>query len=193
MHVHPHTGRGPTCLWRRVGSIRRRFPLATATSPRCSTGFVAVLDVTTQMTEEEDEDISTTWLLNQRTKKRLVSGNILHLQTPDPKVYPLPHPDLLRLHASISRVVRCAGASREKQGDDYCGDEEEEEECPLPILQEKKLAWVVKGTQRRPEMSFALKRLLEDSVSDIEEDVRAAEMANYPGRRMPQDAAGNTS
>ncbi|KAF8422265.1 hypothetical protein EV426DRAFT_606743 [Tirmania nivea] len=150
-----------------------------------------VLDITTQLTEAEDEEISTSWLINQRKGERLISGSIFHLQTPDPKVYPLPHPDLLRLHAALSRVVRCAGASGEKQGDDYCG-EEEDDECPLSLPQEQELEWVLKGKQRRGIMSFALRRFVEDWSSDIEDDVRPGGMANHPRRRMSRPKPART-
>ena len=41
----------------------------------------------------------------------LRSGIVLTLSTDDPVERPLPHPDLLRLHAGLSRVVRGAGAA----------------------------------------------------------------------------------
>jgi len=143
------------------------------------------------MTEAEDEAIATTWLINQATGARLSSGTVLHLQTPDPEGYPLPHPDLLRLNAAISRVVRCAGASGEKQGDDYCGEEDEDEEIALsitsegeeegdsqlPLAAEENLGWVLK---RGPKMPFALKRFMQDSSSDIEEQ------ANITRRTLPR-------
>jgi len=88
-----------------------------------------VLNISTQMTEDEDEQISDEFLLrNYNTGVRVTSGTVLHFHTNDPHKHPLPHPDLLRLHAAISRVVRCAGASGEIQGDDYCGEEEEDED-----------------------------------------------------------------
>jgi len=81
-------------------------------------------------------------------------------------VYPLPHSDLLRLNAEISRVVRCAGAIGEKQGDDYYG-EEGEGEYPLSMPVEEELGWVLKNKQRRGNMSFALRRFVEDRSSDV--------------------------
>ena len=141
-----------------------------------------VLDSGAQLTEAEDEEISTAWLMDQRTGARLVSGSIFHLHTPDPKVYPLPHPDLLRLHAAISRVVRCAGASGEKQGDDYCGDEEGENECPLSVPEEAEPEWIFRGRRSRAKMSFALKRYLEDGSCDRAEDLSpTAAINNRPG------------
>jgi len=43
--------------------------------------------------------------------KALETGTVIRLTTTDPQKYPLPHPDLLRLHAALSRVVRCAAAA----------------------------------------------------------------------------------
>ena len=39
----------------------------------------------------------------------LQTGFTLTLTTPDPVEYPLPHPDLLKIHASLMRVARAAG------------------------------------------------------------------------------------
>ncbi|KAF8451490.1 hypothetical protein BGX38DRAFT_1182407, partial [Terfezia claveryi] len=92
-----------------------------------------VLNQGPQLTEEEDPDISGPFVINRRTNTGLVSGTIIRLHTSDPTNHPLPHPDLLRLHAAIARVVRCAGASGEKQGDDYCGEDDELEDPALEI------------------------------------------------------------
>lgn len=48
----------------------------------------------------------------------LVDGTIILLTTDDPVKRPLPHPDLLRLHAGLSRVVRGAGAALEEDDDE---------------------------------------------------------------------------
>ena len=43
--------------------------------------------------------------------KQLTTGTVIRLVTNDPGKYPLPHPDLLRLHAALSRVVRCTASA----------------------------------------------------------------------------------
>ncbi|KAF8416557.1 hypothetical protein EV426DRAFT_417183 [Tirmania nivea] len=132
------------------------------------------------MGEEEDSTVSGPFVFNHRTNTRLVSGTVIRLHTSDPISHPLPHPDLLRLHAAIARVVRCAGASGEKQGDDYCGEDEEEwEEPALKIdsfgeeeveqpedleLVETQLPtpWVLRHhTSNAKPISFALRRFMQ--------------------------------
>ena len=39
------------------------------------------------------------------------TGFTFSLTTPDPLQYPLPHPDLLTIHAAIMQVARAAGAA----------------------------------------------------------------------------------
>ncbi|RPB21774.1 hypothetical protein L211DRAFT_888700 [Terfezia boudieri ATCC MYA-4762] len=46
-----------------------------------------------------------------REWKQLRTGTVIRLVTNDPVKYPLPHPDLLSLHAALSRVMRCAAAA----------------------------------------------------------------------------------
>ena len=56
--------------------------------------------------------------------QEVVTGMRIRLMTLDPVKYPLPHPDLLRLHAALSRVVRCAAAAEPEQFGDGGDDEE---------------------------------------------------------------------
>ena len=60
---------------------------------------------------------------------------------------PLPHPDLLRLHAALSRVVRMAG-----RGDFDYGDWEEEEDdlvqCDGPALPPDQIGWLAGARDR---------------------------------------------
>ena len=66
----------------------------------------------------------------------LTTGIVVRLVITDPAKRPLPHPDLLRLHAALSRVVRCAAAAEPKiTGYDEDSEEEEEEgvEENLPV------------------------------------------------------------
>ena len=151
-----------------------------------------VLNPGQQLREEEDPDISGPFVINHRTNTRLVSGTVIRLHTSDPTNYPLPHPDLLRLHAAIARVVRCAGASGEKQGDDYCGEDDESEAPALEIdsmgeeevdsvdrkdgeeledsaVVENKLPapWILRHRSlNAPRMSFALRRFMREDSED---------------------------
>ena len=64
----------------------------------------------------------------------LTTGIVVRLVITDPAKRPLPHPDLLRLHAALSRVVRCAAAAEPKiTGYDEDGEEEEGVEGHLPV------------------------------------------------------------
>lgn len=56
--------------------------------------------------------------------KYLISGTRFTLSTSDPIRWPLPHPDLLRLHAGLSRVVRCVGAGGGREVDEWETDDE---------------------------------------------------------------------
>jgi len=65
--------------------------------------------------------------------KQLTTGTVIRLVTNDPEKYPLPHPDLLRLHAALSRVVRCAASAgpemlelEDDESPDISVDEQEE-------------------------------------------------------------------
>lgn len=57
-----------------------------------------------QLGEEEDEEVSG-FVFDRRANQRVLSGHVVHLRTSDPRRYPLPHPDLLRLHAAIVSYV----------------------------------------------------------------------------------------
>ena len=60
----------------------------------------------------------------QETLSPLTSGTVIRLVTPDPIQLPLPHPDLLRLHAALSRVVRCAGAALDDADEGFDSDDD---------------------------------------------------------------------
>ncbi|RPB22939.1 hypothetical protein L211DRAFT_884254, partial [Terfezia boudieri ATCC MYA-4762] len=80
-----------------------------------------VLDPGVPMSEDSDPDISGFGLarfrLQQSRRPRLLrpqalqTGFIFTLTTDDPVHHPLPHPDLLVLHAAVMRVCRAAGMS----------------------------------------------------------------------------------
>lgn len=57
----------------------------------------------------------------------MAQGDIITLSTPDPVGLPLPHPDLLVLHAALSRLVRAAGAAAPEGWGGGEGGEGEEE------------------------------------------------------------------
>jgi len=86
-----------------------------------SAGGVSVLDCGTQLTEAEDEQLRGSIVYDTLNGRFLRSGDLVTLSTDDPVKRPLPHPDLLRLHAALARVIRCAAQA-------YDGDEEENEE-----------------------------------------------------------------
>ena len=92
---------------------------------------------TLQYTEHTDPVLSRLGLLRRGTSwEVLTTGTVIRLVTTDPAKRPLPHPDLLRLHAALSRVVRCAAAAEPKiTGYDEDSEEEEEEgvEENLPV------------------------------------------------------------
>ena len=53
------------------------------------------------------------------------TGLIFTLTTHNPRTHPLPHPDLLLLHAAVMRIARATGATPLEQ--DYDWDTEEDE------------------------------------------------------------------
>ena len=125
-----------------------------------------------RMSESEDEEVSDTFFYDRRQGRRLVSGMVIRLQTRDGRQWPLPHPDLLRLHGAIARVVRCAGASGEIGwgGAQFEDEEIEEEWVTNGVVREtggeeegrqEEVQWVGKR-KRESEMGFALKRFIED-------------------------------
>lgn len=83
----------------------------------------------------EDEDSDLCWRvgtdLAEGHEGELVflrSGMVILLRTDDPVKRPLPHPDLLRLHAGLSRVVRGAGAGAGDDDEDWDDSDWWEEE-----------------------------------------------------------------
>lgn len=85
-----------------------------------------------------------------RTPVRLQTGFIFSLTTPDPVHYPLPHPDLLSLHAALMRVARAAGA---------VAIEEDEWDSSY----EDDLGWQQHEAAGQ-DLPYTLRRFLEDSV-----------------------------
>jgi len=70
--------------------------------------------------------------------KQLTTRTVIHLVTNDPGKYPLPHPELLRLHAALSRVLMCAASGGQEmleleddESPDISVDEQEEEHSIL--------------------------------------------------------------
>lgn len=60
------------------------------------------------------------------------TGDVIVLRTEDPVKLPLPHPDLLTLHAALSRVVRCAGAGQGYEPEWW--EEEDDMDEPRVVL-----------------------------------------------------------
>ncbi|KAF8422181.1 hypothetical protein EV426DRAFT_575241 [Tirmania nivea] len=125
-----------------------------------------------RMLESEDQGINDAIFYDRRQGRRLVSGMVIRLETRDARKWPLPHPDLLRLHGAIARVVRCAGASGERNSEMEFEEEQEEDEgwgrnevieAPRSEDEEESLVapWVIKG-KKGCQMGFAMRRFIED-------------------------------
>ncbi|RPB24369.1 hypothetical protein L211DRAFT_868103 [Terfezia boudieri ATCC MYA-4762] len=125
-----------------------------------------------RMLESEDQGINDAFFYDRRQGRRLVSGMVIKLETRDARKWPLPHPDLLRLHGAIARVVRCAGASGERNSEMEFEEEGEEDEgwgrnevigAPRSEDGEESLVapWVIKGKEGC-QMGFAMRRFIED-------------------------------
>ncbi|KAF8457670.1 hypothetical protein BGX38DRAFT_719450 [Terfezia claveryi] len=67
--------------------------------------------------------------------KKLRTGAVIRLVTNDSVKYLLPHPDLLSLHAALSRVVRCAAAA----GPEMLDLEEDEMNCRMAVWMHKRM------------------------------------------------------
>ncbi|KAF8464683.1 hypothetical protein BDZ91DRAFT_764022 [Kalaharituber pfeilii] len=97
-----------------------------------------VLDPGVQIAEEEDEDLYTYHVhrvpprshrshynLRRLPPVLVRTGDVFTLSTNDPHRHPLPHPDLLRLHAAMMRLCRAAGSmAYEDDSFDEFGEEE---------------------------------------------------------------------
>jgi len=86
-----------------------------------------------------------------RAPVRLQTGFTFSLTTPDPLHYPLPHPDLLSIHAALMRVARAAGVTAFEEDEWDSQDEEDLEQQQDEGAGE--------------DLSYALRRFLEDTVS----------------------------
>ncbi|KAF8445119.1 hypothetical protein BGX38DRAFT_1143603 [Terfezia claveryi] len=133
-----------------------------------------------RMLESEDDEISTTYIYDWRLGRRLVSGMVIRLETRDARRWPMPHPDLLRLHGAVARVVRCAGATGERRFEfEEDEDEEVEEEVeekrvgsgPMARACGEEAEWHAKGKSEQ-EIGFALKRFMEETEASGDENVK---------------------
>ncbi|RPB19113.1 hypothetical protein L211DRAFT_843017 [Terfezia boudieri ATCC MYA-4762] len=88
----------------------------------------------------------------RQTPVRVETGFTFNLTTPDPVDYPLPHPDLLSLHAALMRVARAAGATAIEEDEFFSSDEEE--------LEQGK-----DGRSTDEHLSYPLRRFLEGMLS----------------------------
>ena len=121
-------------------------------------------NVGVRMLESEDDEVSTTYVYDWRLGRRLVSGMIIRLETRDARQWPLPHPDLLRLHGAVARVVRCAGASGERELE-FEDDEEQEDRVgsrPMSGACGDEAQHLARGRGVR-EIGFTLKRFMEET------------------------------
>jgi len=89
-----------------------------------------------------------------RAPVMLQTGFTFSLTTPDPLKYPLPHPDLLSIHAAIIRVARAAGAVAFQE--DWWDSQYEED-----------LEWQ-EDEDPGEDLPYTLRRFLEDAVSPEE-------------------------
>jgi len=91
--------------------------------------------------------------VGRRAPRNVTTGFTFTLTTSDPLSYPLPHPDLLSLHAALMRVARAAGAAAfEEEGLD---PSDEGEIGPQ------------RDDSQEEEMSFTLRRFLQGAVSPM--------------------------
>lgn len=126
-NVHPHP---------QLTSYRVRItylPLHRAPSKGWDLTTVGYSGTPVPLMEDEDSDLC--WRvgtdLAQGHEGELVflrSGMVIMLSTDDPVKRPLPHPDLLRLHSGLSRVVRGAGAGAGDDDEDWDDSDWWEEE-----------------------------------------------------------------
>ncbi|KAF8434466.1 hypothetical protein BGX38DRAFT_1145892 [Terfezia claveryi] len=93
----------------------------------------------------------------RRTAEILETGFTFSLTTPDPVDYPLPHPDLLCLHATLMRVARAAGTTATEEDEFFWSNEE-------VVEQERQ------GESTDEDLSYPLSRFLEGTV--LQEDHR---------------------
>ena len=113
------------------------------------------------MLEEEDPTITDAVVsrsprqLRQRVRQgretHLISvetGFVFSLTTTDPVSHPLPHPDLLTIHASLMRIARAAGAANMTNIDDWAFDDNGSN---MPVLE---------GVQQ--DLGYALREYLND-------------------------------
>ncbi|KAF8457405.1 hypothetical protein BGX38DRAFT_1157978 [Terfezia claveryi] len=128
-----------------------------------------VLDPGVQQLEEEDETIANAVLYRRRRQLRarvrqgrdansfsVETGLVFPLTTTDPVTHPLPHPDLLVLHAAVMRVVRAAGASITPEMGDWAFDDDGSD---TPVLE---------GVQE--DLSYTLREYLNDVSGTVSDD-----------------------
>ncbi|KAF8475485.1 hypothetical protein BDZ91DRAFT_182647 [Kalaharituber pfeilii] len=84
-----------------------------------------VMDIGQPLALANDPELNQPYIRNYRTSIGKDTGAIIVLRTPDAIKYPLPHPDLLMLHAALSRLVRCAGAAPVE--DDFATEDSEDD------------------------------------------------------------------
>jgi len=130
-----HSPQGDECANTQLGMV---------TAPGRWT-LTQVLDPGIQMAEEDDDDLDGAQLARAVRELRPVrnrtgpstrgvnivsTGLIFTLTTHNPETHPLPHPDLLLLHAAVMRVARAAGAAPLEE--DYDWDTEDETRSHIP-------------------------------------------------------------
>jgi len=87
--------------------------------------------------------------VGRRAPRNLETGFTFTLATSDPLNYPLPHPDLLSLHATVMRVARAAGATE--------FEEEEFDSLAEEIVQ-------LRNRMQEEQISFTMMRFLQGRV-----------------------------
>ncbi|KAF3901587.1 hypothetical protein ABW21_db0203408 [Orbilia brochopaga] len=114
-------------------SIKVRY-LTAPTSPlyKASEGITHLsLDEVLVYEPDNDPTIWSKQVWNQNRLNQIEDGAVFTWSTKDPINSPLPHPHLLWLHGSLSRVVRLAGRGLEEQPMEWSSESEEEENMEL--------------------------------------------------------------
>ncbi|KAF8432374.1 hypothetical protein BGX38DRAFT_1276775 [Terfezia claveryi] len=120
-----------------------------------------VLDPGVQLPEDEDQTLAEALVfrsprqLRQRARQgrnvhvvSVETGFVFSLTTTDPNKHPLPHPDLLALHAAVMQIARAAGAANIPDTDDW------------PLSEDGSDIPIVQGVPE--DLSYALREYLND-------------------------------
>ncbi|KAJ6260938.1 hypothetical protein Dda_3599 [Drechslerella dactyloides] len=114
--------------------VVKYHPLPTPTTPlsQTSAGITRLcIDDVVMHSVDTDPSLADAGICDSNTRRILVDGDAIAFETDDPEEMPLPHPHLLWLHGSLSRIVRLAGRSTEEWELGFDDNEELEEIATL--------------------------------------------------------------